>query len=448
MDVDPSASTSSASANGQEHATTADADAAADDNGEAAGDGEDDEEEYEIEEILDHADGYWVKNQMAYLVSWVGYGADENCWIREQDAEGAAEMLADYWRAKAPNKRIRKISKTADRVWKEMESANGNTTSTAKKRSHAAVDSTPTASSLKSSRRSNTTGALAAASSISKPHKARLSTSALAGKAANADDSSSDEDVSTLTPEQKEEKLRRRAKRRYERIADWENIVKSIDTVEKTPEGRLIAFVTFEDDQKFAYDTAVVNFRCPQKVIALYESRLRFRAPTRGDVAASKAQQAQQVSNSNAAGQSDPTRTDSTNAVTTASRESAAAAAAESSSSPAATEAVAKPTSKIISDALTGRTRSPSLPTTTTGTAMQRTSSSDNNRQDTEMTDAGEQQQENAGVEQATASAKATPTNETANGAGGATGGLENSSSRASVEAAATLPSSTVPAAT
>lgn len=33
-----------------------------------------------------------------------------------------------------------------------------------------------------------------------------------------------------------------------------------------------------ENGQRYAYEAAVVNHRCPQKVIAFYESRLRFKA--------------------------------------------------------------------------------------------------------------------------------------------------------------------------
>lgn len=69
-----------------------------------------------------------------------------------------------------------------------------------------------------------------------------------------------------------------------------------------------------EDGSVFAYDTAVVNHRCPQKVIQLYESRLRFRPNPRGEAqpidhfsgsaAVANAVGAQQASGSNATGRS------------------------------------------------------------------------------------------------------------------------------------------------
>ena len=48
---------------------------------------------------------------MAYFVEWVGYGSEHDSWVREEDAENAADMLAEYWRRqKRPAKSILSIS--------------------------------------------------------------------------------------------------------------------------------------------------------------------------------------------------------------------------------------------------------------------------------------------------------------------------------------------------
>lgn len=157
------------------------------------------------------------QNQVAYFVSWVGYSSDDDSWVTEQDAEGAADMLAEYWRNRTIPKKIRTISKTAQRVWEEQEQkrvAKGRSS----QRGRDSLDPTSSKKSTKLGKR-----------------KARMATE---------EDSSDEEvDLSTLSPEERTMKLKKRARRRYEKIADWENIVKCIDTIYKDTDGRNIAAV-------------------------------------------------------------------------------------------------------------------------------------------------------------------------------------------------------------
>ncbi|CAO1637099.1 unnamed protein product [Parajaminaea phylloscopi] len=226
--------------------------------GQDGSDGEEEEEEYEIAKIHQHEPGVFAErpaDEMAYFVSWVGYGSEHDSWVREEDAENAADMLSEYWRKQVPDKKVRKISKFADKVWVELEQERAS-----KKRGRESQI-------RPSSRAANVKG------------KGKVKS----GKFEDGEDSDDNVDVSRLGADEKEAYLKRRARRRYEKKGDWHDDVDSIDTVERNDEGRLIAYVKFKDGSRLAYDTAVVNHRCPQKIIALYESRLRWLPPTRGE---------------------------------------------------------------------------------------------------------------------------------------------------------------------
>lgn len=163
---------------------------------------------------------------MAYMVSWVGYGVEENSWVREADAENAEEMLAEYWRKQKTTPRIRTISKTAERVWKEQQEAQG--------KSGAAAGKEPGGA----GKRDRDSGSLLPSSKKQKQGRARA-------RLANddSDDDDDDVDLSTLSPAEREAILKKRVRRKYERLPDWENVVKQITNIERHEDGRLIAFV-------------------------------------------------------------------------------------------------------------------------------------------------------------------------------------------------------------
>lgn len=161
---------------------------------------------------------------MAYFVSWVGYGDDENSWVREADAENAEEMLAEYWRKQKSTPKIRHISQTAERVWREQQEALGKSGAAG-----AAV------AGLKRDRES---GSLLPSAKKLKQGRPRAH---LADE--ESDEDEEDVDLSTLSPSEREAILKKRARRKYERLPVWESVVKQITNVEKHPNGRLTAFV-------------------------------------------------------------------------------------------------------------------------------------------------------------------------------------------------------------
>ncbi|CAE6473447.1 unnamed protein product [Rhizoctonia solani] len=65
----------------------------------------------------------------------------------------------------------------------------------------------------------------------------------------------------------------------YMKKAKWNDLIKEIETVENTGEadGELVALVTRADGQKARVITTVLAERCPQKLIAFYETHLKWR---------------------------------------------------------------------------------------------------------------------------------------------------------------------------
>lgn len=169
---------------------------------------------------------------MAYFVSWVGYGSEADSWVKEEDAENAADMLSDYWRSKGPTKSIRQISKFADQVWKKLEEERA-----ARKRARTSQSQEASQASVKGK------------------GKARASRSLRDRALGSEEDEADNVDMSTLNQAEKDALLKKRAHRKYAKVADWHDLVEAVDTVERNDEGRLIAYVRLwvqRVDERFA----------------------------------------------------------------------------------------------------------------------------------------------------------------------------------------------------
>ncbi|ORX38262.1 hypothetical protein BD324DRAFT_345905 [Kockovaella imperatae] len=64
---------------------------------------------------------------------------------------------------------------------------------------------------------------------------------------------------------------------KYEDVRDWEDLVASVDTIERGREDVLMIYLTMTGGEKVAQPADVVYRRCPQKVLKFYEAHLKWR---------------------------------------------------------------------------------------------------------------------------------------------------------------------------
>ncbi|CDO69648.1 hypothetical protein BN946_scf184851.g36 [Trametes cinnabarina] len=223
-----------------------------------------DEEEYEIEAILDAKHGTFPEGRVGYLVKWKGYGDEHNSWVDEKDAAGAQELIDEFWR-KSNKKGGRKSEPKAKATPKPRKSSVKDVDS----------DVEETAPPKKRGRPSKSTPARDNSEeqdeeSVPKQKKPRKSAGGSAAKTTSrrkSNASAMDEDDETFAD-----------MRRFKDAASWENLVESIDTVERTEDGNLYVYFTLKHGKGHAREKSdICKKKMPYKLIEFYESNLRWK---------------------------------------------------------------------------------------------------------------------------------------------------------------------------
>ena len=250
----------------------------------AAASGDEAEDEYEIEHIVSHFHDS-ADNQLSYFVKWKGYPESENTWVYESDMGGAQEMIAEYW-AKAPEKRVKKMGTKGGKRGKRQSSV---AASPAAKASSSAL----TAAGKRSSRRESSIAGerkTRAGRSVDQHSRSPTPDDTLidaehdpALQRIRSDPSLTDEERALLEAQHLRTITIDRLRKRYARIADWDPIVKKIEAVEKMSDNKLRVFLHFENGDRLAFESVVAHHRCPLKLLAFYESNLRFKRGEEGD---------------------------------------------------------------------------------------------------------------------------------------------------------------------
>ncbi|KAJ2991661.1 hypothetical protein NUW54_g8135 [Trametes sanguinea] len=206
-------------------------------------DDEEDEEEYEIEAILDAKHGTFPEGRVGYLVKWKGYGDEHNSWVDERDAEGAQDLIAEFWKHHKKGARKSDVKpKATPKPRKSSAKADSDVESTAPAKKRRGGMRPP---------------------KQKKPRKSAAKTNNRRKSHADV----SDEDGETYAD-----------LRKIKDVASWEHLVESIDTVERTEHGDLFVYFTLKHGKGHAREKSdICKKKMPLKLLEFYESNLRWK---------------------------------------------------------------------------------------------------------------------------------------------------------------------------
>ncbi|KAI0323268.1 hypothetical protein GY45DRAFT_1376447 [Cubamyces sp. BRFM 1775] len=230
-------------------------------------DDEEDEEEYELEAILDAKHSTFPKGRMSYLVKWKGYGEEDNSWVDEKDAEGARDLIADFW--KHHKKGFRKSDvkpKVTPKPHKSSVKADSDVKSTApaKKRGGQSKSSPARAASDEEDEEDT---ALKQKKLQKKPWKSAGGSAARINNRRKSNASTADEDGEPYAD-----------LRKLKDISSWEHLVERIDTVERMENGDLSVYFTLKNGKGRATEKSdICKKKMPLKLLDFYESHLLWK---------------------------------------------------------------------------------------------------------------------------------------------------------------------------
>jgi len=224
---------------------------------------EEEEEEYEIEKILDAKKGQFSGGRMGYFVKWKGYGEEHNSWVDEHDAGNAKELIERFWGEKKKNKPGPRKSEPIKSNPKPIEKPS-------RKSLADVVDSSiePEGHAKKRGR----------------PKRDELLLDDV-----GTQDEDEDEQRAKKKPRKSNGVSRQDAKResddeiignmkKHMKVPSWEELIGTIDTVEREDDGELYVFFTLKADKKRVRENSrLCAEKFPQKLIMFYESNLRWK---------------------------------------------------------------------------------------------------------------------------------------------------------------------------
>ncbi|KAF8159839.1 hypothetical protein B0H34DRAFT_782439 [Crassisporium funariophilum] len=222
--------------------------------------GEDDENasEYEIEEVLDAKKGYFPDGRMGYYVRWKGYGEADNSWVDELDAGNATALVEEFWRKNPNRKRVPRKSTEKKSPKKPRKSValddSSDVGSTTKKRGRKSV-----------SQKVDSEDEMDVDDTEKRAPKKAKKSSTHASKAAKKN---------TESPDMEEKVIQ--TMERYMGVGNWENLVKSVDTVERVND-KLMVYFTLHTGESVKEKSETCKERFPRKMIDFYEDNLRWR---------------------------------------------------------------------------------------------------------------------------------------------------------------------------
>ncbi|KAH7885767.1 hypothetical protein F5I97DRAFT_1809283 [Phlebopus sp. FC_14] len=189
------------------------------------------EEEYEIEEIIDAKKGQFPHGRFGYFVKWKGYGPEHNSWVDEDDAGNAQELIDQFWskrKKQKPGPRKSEPTKTKTKRetdQDEIEEADEDEARAKKK-----------------------------------PRKSN----GVRRKAKEESDEDEEDKCGDMS--------------KHMSIPSWENLIETVDTVERDDKGDLLVYFKLKNDKvRRRENSRVCSEKFPQKLILFYESNLRWK---------------------------------------------------------------------------------------------------------------------------------------------------------------------------
>lgn len=236
----------------------------ASENEEASGEeGDNQDEEYEIEEVIESQKGYFGDGKFGYFVKWKGYPSEDNSWVHEDDAVNAQDLITKYWENK------RKASKGGPR--KSIDAGKPKTG-----RKSAIMEETREPS-LSAKKRGRPKKADQEEQSEKEQEASSDGDDARAKKKPRKSQGASAKKVTKQLAEDEEEVTFGNMKK-HMTIASWENLVETIDTIERGDEGNLYVYFKIKNsDVRMREVSRLCAQKFPQKLIKFYESNLRWR---------------------------------------------------------------------------------------------------------------------------------------------------------------------------
>ncbi|KAI0358009.1 hypothetical protein OH77DRAFT_1518764 [Trametes cingulata] len=229
-------------------------------NSEEEGSEDGDEEEYEIEAILDAKHGTFPEGRIGYLVKWKGYGEEHNSWVDENDAEGAKDLIAEFWKKHKKNGRKSepKSKPGAQPRKSSVKDADSDVEEVAPTKKRGRPKAAPAHESEEEEEDKQTR-------KQKKPRKSTGSATKASNRKSNAD--ALDEDGQTYVD-----------MRKWKDAASWEHLIKSIDTVERTDDGDLYVYFTLKNGKGHGREPSdLCKKKMPYKLLEFYESNLRWK---------------------------------------------------------------------------------------------------------------------------------------------------------------------------
>ncbi|KAG1738898.1 uncharacterized protein EDB91DRAFT_1137250 [Suillus paluster] len=220
------------------------------------------EEEYEIEDVIDSLKGYFGDGKTGYFVKWKGYPPEDNSWVHEDDAANAQDLIKKYWENK------RKASKGGPR-----KSTDPAKTKSGRKSIAAEEPREPTPPAKKRSRPKK-----AEQEQSEKEQEASSDADdARAKKKPRKSQGASAKKVNIQLAED-EEMVSFGSMKKHMTIASWENLVETVDTIERGEDGNLFVYFKIKhSDDRMREVSRLCAQKFPQKLIKFYESNLRWR---------------------------------------------------------------------------------------------------------------------------------------------------------------------------